>query len=223
MDVSRAIGYPFKGENVIVKLIIGTVISIIPIVNFISAGYMLRVLRDSMANEDAEMPEWDDFGGDFVRGLMVFIASLVYSIPIIILSLTIVPIALIDGDEGALTSIYTLCCFMPLAFLYAFFFVPIFAAACINYVQTGDFGRAFFSFGARFKEVSQNLSDSVMFIIFYLVIQIVVGIIVGFTIWLCGLGFLFTWAGYLMIARLTADYGRAIGAENGKSKRGIVL
>lgn len=101
MDITRAIGYPFKDGNAIVKILIGTVINLIPIVNFISYGYSARVVKEVMAGREEAMPEWDDWGGDFMRGLMLFLGYLLYFLPSFILSCCSNVFSAAAGEDGA--------------------------------------------------------------------------------------------------------------------------
>ncbi len=76
------------------KLLILAVISIIPIVNFASGGYWLRIIKSTFAGID-EVPDFDDFGELFIDGIKIIIVSIVYMIvPIIIFSVAVLPILL---------------------------------------------------------------------------------------------------------------------------------
>jgi hypothetical protein len=82
-NISDSIRYPFQDW---VKIIILAVISIIPIVNFISAGYFLRIVTSTIAGID-ELPEFDEVGELFVNGIKFLIVGIIYMIIPIILAL----------------------------------------------------------------------------------------------------------------------------------------
>src|SRR3989344_5910055 len=68
------------------RLLAGILWNIIPIVNFIASGYAFRCAKLSMKN-NFEMPVWDKKGELFLNGLMVFLVSIIYLLPMIILTL----------------------------------------------------------------------------------------------------------------------------------------
>ena len=61
------------------KIIILGVILIIPIVDFIGLGYVLRIIKLTISGVD-DLPEFDDLGDLFVDGLKVLVVSIVYLI-----------------------------------------------------------------------------------------------------------------------------------------------
>jgi hypothetical protein len=86
LDIAKGFKFPFNDQNWVVKLLIGTVLGIIPIVNFFSVGYAYKVFKKSLNNEEPALPEWDDWGGYFIQGLLVFVIELIYLvIPMVLL------------------------------------------------------------------------------------------------------------------------------------------
>jgi len=67
------------------KLLIGFLFNIIPIVNFIAFGYILKGAKLSMKN-NFEMPSWEKKGELFINGFYAFLIQLIYLSPIILLS-----------------------------------------------------------------------------------------------------------------------------------------
>lgn len=85
MDIVEEIKFPSTSKDWILKVLVGGIINIIPIVNFLSCGYNLKVMGNAIESK-SEMPEWADWGNLFVRGLIAFIITFVYLIiPIIVL------------------------------------------------------------------------------------------------------------------------------------------
>jgi len=80
------------------KLLIGILLSILPIVNFFAAGYQLRCASSALKKK-FELPEWKDFGDLFFKGLMLFVISIIYFIPVIVLAILIILLA----GSGVLT------------------------------------------------------------------------------------------------------------------------
>jgi hypothetical protein len=61
------------------KLLIGVLLSLVPVVSFFALGYVLVTLRDRLdASRPDELPEWRDFGGLFLRGVVFFMVILAY-------------------------------------------------------------------------------------------------------------------------------------------------
>jgi hypothetical protein len=83
MDIGKSFSFPFEDEKWLSKLVIGAIVSAIPIVNIIFAGYIVDTIRNVMAGLARPLPEWVDWGDKFMKGLILFLASLVYSIPVI--------------------------------------------------------------------------------------------------------------------------------------------
>ncbi|MBX7212890.1 MAG: DUF4013 domain-containing protein [Thermoflexales bacterium] len=84
LDLDRAYRYLRSDPQWLNRVIIGTLISMVPILNFAVLGYQLEVARRARDNADGSLPTWDDFGGYIGRGAKVFVANLVFSLPVII-------------------------------------------------------------------------------------------------------------------------------------------
>lgn len=220
MDIGRAAGYPFKDPNWIVKILIGTVVSLIPIVNFIGFGYVIRTIRQVSAGNESTLPEWDDWGNDFIRGLYMVIAYFIYTLPIMIVyCCTAILATIIGGDDGAGGLLFL--CIMPFILIYGILLIPLVGVGVIRYAESDNFTDAFFNFGAILATIQNNSAQTLMFILWAIVIQLVVGTLASLLFWVCGLGLAVAWAGYLMIAHLSAQYGQSIGLL-GKFKNSAV-
>lgn len=80
MDIGRnitdSLRYPIQDWF---KIIILAVISIIPIVNFVSGGYYLRIIKSTLAGLE-EIPDFDDLGELFIDGIKLLIVGIIYFI-----------------------------------------------------------------------------------------------------------------------------------------------
>ncbi|MFX4261534.1 DUF4013 domain-containing protein [Pelotomaculum propionicicum] len=84
MTFDKILALPFR-DGGIVKLLIGGIIQIIPIVNFFSIGYFVDCYERGAKNQQS-MPEWSDWGRKFVDGLIILVINIVYLlIPMLIL------------------------------------------------------------------------------------------------------------------------------------------
>ena len=73
----EAIKRPFTDMR---KLLIGLVLSVIPIANFITIGYWLENAKTA-TTKAMKLPEWKNFGKLFVEGLVIIVLGIIYSIP----------------------------------------------------------------------------------------------------------------------------------------------
>src|SRR5688500_10790942 len=81
MDIGRAFNYPMRDPNWLMKLLIGLVVSIVPFVNFMMLGYQLRATRMVLEGIEDRLPEWDEWGDDFMRGLYSIVGNIIYFLP----------------------------------------------------------------------------------------------------------------------------------------------
>ena len=94
-----------KWGDWVMKIIIGGVLSIIPIINFIATGYMVKVMKNSI-NKTPGMPEWKGFGDYYVKGLILFVIALVYMIVPLIIFGAIAGFSSLSYYMGDLTNPY---------------------------------------------------------------------------------------------------------------------
>jgi len=154
VDYEKAIKRPFQDVN---KLIIGSFLSIIPIINLLVTGYFVYAAKNTMKKKDA-IPEWDNWAELFIKGLSVAIIGLVYSLPGIALLFvgigSIIIGAIISGS--AATTMYTAIVSGGLLVLAGLLFLLlsglIVPMALMRFADKGNFGDAF-AFGEIIKKV----------------------------------------------------------------------
>ena len=205
MDIGRSFKFMFEDEGWITKILIGGILGLIPIVNFVIYGYQLEVIKNVSQDQDLPLPDWGDFGGKFIKGLMVVIASFIYSLPLILVGIVYFVMMMIIGGgaastgsedmSGAAGGMFAICtiAFYCVAFLYSiivygFILIP----GVMRYADEEEFG-AFFKFGENLRVATSNLGSYIVMLLVIIVAGIVaeiVGIIA------CGIGLLFTifWA-----------------------------
>lgn len=180
MDVGQALRFPFEDRDWIVKILIGGILLLIPIVCFFVFGYTFKVLQKAAREGVYELPAWKDWGSLFEQGFYVFLVFLIYFlIPAIVFGCSF--LAWIAPYYGG--AYYGAA---PLAVLGILFFVLGgiigFAAALIApmaltvYAATGEFGQAF-NFGEIFSRVGSNAGNYVVALVIYLGLSILIGII----------------------------------------------
>ncbi len=169
VDYNLSFKKPFSDFR---KLIIGIVVNIVPIVNLISYGYILESSDIKKEEQTEIMEEWEDFGRFFVKGLLGFIISLVYSIPALIVGVVAFAVAFgplvgqlvsmgperfqtINPEEFFPIFLPYLLAALPLIFivvlliLLATYVAPV---AVLKYIKTDNFSEAF-----NFKEITKYI------------------------------------------------------------------
>ncbi|ABO35948.1 conserved hypothetical protein [Methanococcus maripaludis C5] len=178
MDFERAFKFPTDDPNWIKKVVIGAVLSLIPIVNFISFGYALELLKNIIDSKE-ELPEWSEFGGKFVKGLVAFIIMFIYMLIPSIIWVVFGGLSILTmftgSDEAIVGGIVGLGIVGLITFLVTLIIGFIIPMAYANYIAYDDFGAAF-RFSEIFEKIKDNFSD---YCILYLIV-IVTGAIVIF-------------------------------------------
>ncbi len=77
VDYENALKRPFQD---IKKLLIGSILAIIPIVNFMYVGYVAKTAKNTLTKNN-DMPEWEAWGDLFMKGLTIVIIGILYAIP----------------------------------------------------------------------------------------------------------------------------------------------
>lgn len=177
VDYTVSIKRPFSD---LTKLLIGIVLSIIPIVNIIAFGYTLTCAKTAMKKK-FDLPEWENIVGLFVSGLLAAIIGLIYAI---------IPVAIIAVSAGAI--IYSIWAAvmagtMPavgsllvgsgiglviglLVLLLAAYLAPM---AILNYVNTNEFGSAFSGEVFRKAFTAEYLVAWIVAMVYQLVLLII--------------------------------------------------
>jgi len=145
MDIVENIKYPTTDSEWIKKILIGGILLIIPIINFIIGGYYIKTLRGSIEGKPG-LPEWDDWGDLFITGSMVAIIGLIYMlIPLIVLFVSIggvITAAISSGDfsVGSISAIVGGSLFSVVLMLIVFLVLPM---ALSIYAKEDSIGAAF--------------------------------------------------------------------------------
>jgi hypothetical protein len=197
MDWGKSFTHVFDDKDWVTKVLIGGILSMIPVVNLVVLGYVLKALKNVAEGAEQPLPTWDDFGDYFVKGLVSALGAIVWALPIIILAtMTAVLSALTgyDSADTARTSTPFVLCMWSMSCvsgIYGLFLGLVLPAAFAQYAVRGDFG-AFFRFGDIVKFIKANIGNYIVALILAAVAQF----ISGFGVILCCIGAIFTqfWA-----------------------------
>jgi len=193
VDIGKAFSTVFDDQSWLVKTLIGGVVSLIPFVGQVLVyGYALELMHDVM-NGRERLPEWDDWGGKLVKGILAFVIYFVYSLPIVVLGgcfgllMGVLGAAEAERAMNAVGSVGSIC-LGSLGLLYGIFLALTLPTALGRYLETGDLGAAF-----RFGEVVALTRDYLGGWIVVLVVSLVISMVAGLVgVVLCVVGTLFT-------------------------------
>lgn len=202
MDFGKSFTYVFEDPNWMMKVLIGGVVGMIPIVNFAVLGYMVTTLKNVADGQTQPLPEWSNFGDHFMKGLYVFVGALIYTAPVILLYCCIFALSAVLPAAGgalgrdvgnALASLAGLLslCLSCLILIVALAVAIFFPAALVRFAMSNQLS-TFWDFRGVLDLVRANLSNYIIAIL----IMWVAGFVAGFGVILCFIGVIFTafWA-----------------------------
>lgn len=196
MDIGRAFSYVFDDEQWLTVILVGGLLMLIPIFGqILLIGFLLETARNVANGNPQPLPKWGNIGDKFSQGLIGFVISLVYALPVVVLGILMACIAGVGaaavGDNGgeaagALIGLVSLC-LTPLIILLALVIQPLTLAGLARYLQTGSLGAAL-----RIGDVWGMLrADLGGWLVLWL-LQIVCGLVGGVGAFAFGIGVLFT-------------------------------
>jgi len=198
MEFGLPFSFPFKDPDWFKKLIIMGLVTLIPVVGqIVLIGWSLQVARKVINNDPSPLPGLE-FGAQLGLGFKAFVVSLVYSIPLIILTLPIYvfPLIAANSNSDAMTyisyGIYCIC--GGLSLLYAILMAFMNMAAQGRIAATDSLGSAF-----KIGEIFGLVRAAPVAYLLAIVGFIIASIISSLGSIACGVGVL-----------LTVPYGQAI-------------
>ncbi len=201
VDYNAALKKPFLDVK---NLIIGILLSILPIINWFAVGYMLECtgLTKRKVSLD-KSPDWTGWGSLFAKGFFSFVIGLVYMIPaLIILFFTVISVVfnviqqvgfenLVGGTDQVLIAnwdkiwpilgaVLPYIIIMVVLIILASYVIPV---AIMNYIANDRLGKAF-----AFGEVFRKAFTGKYFVawILAMIISGIVALVLGFIPWIGG-------------------------------------
>lgn len=155
MDFGRALSFPFDDEEWPVKVILGTLLSLVP---FFAQGYQVRVARNVVRGQKRPLPSADRLGEVFVDGVIMVAAAFVYFLPLLLIGCVFaLPAILTDGNALGGLAVCVGCCVAPVVLLYAIPALMLVYMGMIRYAESGDFAD-YFRLGALIRDTRRNAS-----------------------------------------------------------------
>ncbi len=189
MDIGRSLSFAFEDKKWVEKILIGGIVVFIPIIGWLLVyGYMVELVRNVRRDEETLLPAWDGWGEKIALGLKLFVVTLIWALPLIILMVPSSILTAVSEDAGGFLAI----CFSCVAFLYAIVFSLALPGITIKFAETGRI-----SSGLEFSNIlaftRENLGEVIIAMIVIWLVSMAAGIVGAL---LCGIGLLFTmfWA-----------------------------
>ncbi len=180
--IGSSLEYPTSGPGVFGKLLVGGILTFIPLIGqLIMLGYTIRIIRRVLRDQTG-LPDWNDFGGDLVRGVVVWVGSIVFGV---LLALSMIAVVTI-----------------PVVMIFG---LPMVAYVMCRYAATDDF-LAFTDIFGAYKYVFQHLWPAIVVTLSAVLLSLVWMIAVGL-----GFAFFF-FPGILALAATTFSFAYLMGA-----------
>jgi hypothetical protein len=157
MNFTKAFTYIFDDPRWLEKLVIPLLVTLIPVIGWmVAAGYLLRVTRNVAEHQIEPLPELE-FGADLGRGFNLFVASLVYALPILLVSTLLFLLLGLSENSGGTNFFAIVLAILGglLILLYALFVAIIMPAVNANLAIKGRLGAAF-----DFKEIFRMIGNN---------------------------------------------------------------
>lgn len=194
MEFGKAFTFAFEDRDWLKKIGIAGLVMLIPLVGQLTVvGWALEITRRVIQRDSETLPDWSTFGDYLVRGLKMLVISLVYALPIILLSVCAnLPVMFVqDGGDDTMMTLFSLIsvCMSCISAIYGIGLAIVLPAALAKFVVTGEIGAAF-----RFGEVIALVRAAPAAYLLILLGSIVTGLIAPLGIILCIIGIFFTTA-----------------------------
>lgn len=232
MDIGKSFTFSFEDKDWFTKYLLGALISAIPILNFAWMGYLIEIIGNVADEAPFPLPDWSDLGDKFIKGLIIWLAGLVYALPAIILfgfPFTVSMVSSFSSNAdysqalaSALVGIGAiLACLITLYFL-AFSF--LFPAVNIHFARHGTFASCF-----QLRDIIQIVSENLSNYVIAWLVSIVFGFVVGMVLSAIGIimvfipcfGWILMWVlsalATIWISTVYAHLFGQVAAEAGKS------
>lgn len=191
MDVGKAYGFLFEEENWIGKFLAGALFTFLWLFLIgipITLGYMLELIG-RVANKDAKpLPEWDNLGEKFMRGLVLFVVYIIYFAPVLLVVCLWAGLAAAAGQAGR--NVANLMAGMGallycIVLMYTLAVVVIYPAAMVRFAATNRVTSAF-EIHKIVGFIISNLGNYIIAILLGTAASTFIGLLVGALP--CGIG-----------------------------------
>ena len=231
MDIGRSFTYMFEDPNWIAKLAIGggillagTFLSFVLGLPLLAAtalvlGYSLTVTRNVAEGSPTPLPDWNDFGTLFVKGLTAIVGVIIWALPVILVVCCLALVNVVLGraassdTQGAraasgVAAVASACLYCIL-FLLALVVNVTVHAPLTRFALNGQLS-TFWDFGGNWRFIQANIGNYIIAVLLLLVANLIAGL----GVIACFVGIFFTtfWAN-LVGAHLFGQVARGAPAS----------
>jgi hypothetical protein len=179
MDIGRSFTYVFDDEKWLTKILLGGLFSLLSFILIgipFVLGYAVETIKNVIDGVPSPLPEWDNLGEKFRKGLLLALLLLIYQIPNILLQCVSsgATAALAEADPRTVESVMPIIqsCQGCFSLVWALLVAAITPAVSIKYALTDDF-MAGFRFGELFDLMKADLGNYIIAILLTWVATIV--------------------------------------------------
>jgi hypothetical protein len=185
MDFVRAIQFPFEDRDWPTKVVVGTLLSLLP---FMGQGYQITVARNVIRGKEDPLPGTENLGQVAADGVMATIAALVYMLPLLPFMCVMGAMmgATGDSDVGGLMAMCLSLCVLGAGLIYAVPAWTLYHMGIIHYSETGNFVE-FLRIGALWHDVRDNLGTMLMLWV-YLIVLVLAVLALSAVLWITCVG-----------------------------------
>jgi hypothetical protein len=214
MEYGKAFTYPQQDPNWLKKWGLAGAISLIPLLGqIVMAGYGVEITRRVIQEEAQPLPEWRDFGGFALKGLLATLINAAYVLPLAVLigcSYSVQFGLLLGGAQlqsnvaqalETASSAVAICCGCAAA-LYALAMALMLPAAHGRFAASGQIGSAF-----QLKAILEMVRAKPGMYFFVVVVGLVGGLAAALGVIACLIGVL--WSGAYLTLVNAHLYGQA--------------
>lgn len=150
IDLSRAFKVPFQDKDWLKKSALAIVWYFLVVTTPVFLGASLDYIK-RVSQGDETLPDWSEFGDKWVKGLLAYLALMIFMLPPWLLIIIIAIPAAIGSSAGgnedviATLAVGGICIWYVFILIYSVAVYLYFYAALVNYAMKGNFG-AFFEF-----------------------------------------------------------------------------
>jgi hypothetical protein len=217
MEVTKAFTYWYKDPKWLTKLLIGALVTIVPILNFAWGGYTNEIIRRVSRDDTEPLPDWSDLGKMFMQGLILVIAGFIYALPLVLLSFLFIPVFATTAESASnsdtLSAVLTgsglvlTCCLSVYGLLLSF----VFPAVQVHYSRKETFASCF-ALSEITKLVTSNLGNYFVAWLAYLVFAVIASVLVSIVVTVL---LIIPCIGWIIGILLSAALGPVIGVVYG--------
>ena len=191
MNYSRAFSYVFEDKDWLSKLLIAGLISLIPIIGqFYIVGWMIEIIRRVKAGRTDVLPT-THFSYFLTLGLKSFVVTLIYMIPVIVLTLIVQAFGSgAENSDGGFGTVFFTgmgCVGGLLTFIVQIAVSLLCTYGYIKLAQTDQIKECL-----DFKDAFYTIKDNITLFIIVELLAIVAHLIQGAGVILCFIGLIFT-------------------------------